>query len=273
MGVDAYNTERQYDDFDEKKLGFSVNTSYPLTYLRFPFFSRTKDQTLGSDEFANNRGPTMWDYMRGGVGYELTRDNIDGISINASDAIKDQAGTTLTSSVAPNVSYDSRDHFFNPTQGTKSALSVKFAGLGGDTRFIKSDVSARWHYPLLKDPNWGGSYVLALGGSLGYGIGFDQGSSSGSDLPLFERYFIGGINSVRGFADRSLGPRVRTCTTTTDASGVARTKCTFGDLLGGDKAAVVNAELLFPIAEQYGLRGVAFFDVEFFASPVPLLGR
>lgn len=261
MGVDAYNTKREFNDFDEKKLGFGVNTSYPLKYLRFPFLSRAKDQTLGSDEFADDRAPTMWDYMRGGVGYEFTRDNIAGISSNTSDAIKNEAGTTLTSSVTPNISYDSRDHFFSPTEGTKSGLSVKFAGLGGDTRFIKSDLNARWHYPLLKDPNWGGSYVLALGGSLGYGIGLNDGSSSGSDLPLFERYFIGGINSVRGFSDRSLGPRVRNCTTTTVGSGVGNTKCTFGDLLGGDKAAVVNAELLFPIAEQYGLRGVAFFDL------------
>ncbi|MBI2363432.1 MAG: outer membrane protein assembly factor BamA, partial [Deltaproteobacteria bacterium] len=260
MGVDAYKTKREYSDFDERKLGFGVNTSYPLRYLRLPFFSRAKDQTLGSDEIADNRAPTMWDYMRGGVGYELTRDKIDGISSTASDSIKNEAGTTLTSAVTPNMSYDSRDHFFNPTEGTKSALSIKFAGLGGDTRFIKSDVSARWHYPLLKDPNWGGTYVLALGGSLGYGIGFDDSSSSGSDLPLFERYFIGGINSVRGFSDRSLGTRVRNCTTTTVA-GVGTTDCTYGDLLGGDKAAVVNAELLFPIAEQYGLRGVAFFDV------------
>jgi len=261
MGVDAYKTMRQYSDFDERKLGFGVNTSYPLRYLRFPFFSRAKDQTLGSDEIADNRAPTMWDYMRGGVGYELTRDKIDGISSAASDSIKNEAGTTLTSAVTPNMSYDSRDHFFNPTEGTKSALSIKFAGLGGDTRFIKSDVSARWHYPLLKDPNWGGTYVLALGGSLGYGIGFDDSSSSGSDLPLFERYFIGGINSVRGFSDRSLGTRVRNCTTTTVGAGVGTTDCTYGDLLGGDKAAVVNAELLFPIAEQYGLRGVAFFDL------------
>lgn len=261
MGADAYNTKREFNDFDEKKLGFGVNTSYPLKYLRFPFLSRAKDQTLGSDEFADDRAPTMWDYMRGGVGYEFTRDNIAGISSNTSDAIKNEAGTTLTSSVTPNISYDSRDHFFSPTEGTKSGLSVKFAGLGGDTRFIKSDLNARWHYPLLKDPNWGGSYVLALGGSLGYGIGLNDGSSSGSDLPLFERYFIGGINSVRGFSDRSLGPRVRNCTTTTVGSGVGNTKCTFGDLLGGDKAAVVNAELLFPIAEQYGLRGVAFFDL------------
>jgi len=163
--------------------------------------------------------------------------------------------------MTPSLSYDSRDHFFSPTEGTKSALSVKFAGLGGDNRFIKSDLSARWHYPLLKDPKWGGSYVLALGGSLGYGIGFDEGTSSGSDLPLFDRYFIGGINSIRGFSDRSLGPRVRTCTSTQTGTSPAITNCTFGDLLGGDKATVLNAELLFPIAEQYGLRGVAFFDL------------
>jgi len=261
MGVDAYNTKREFSDFDEKKLGFGVNTSYPLRYLRFPFLNRAKDQTLGSDELTDDRAPTMWDYMRGGVGYEITRDNIGGITRTASDAIKNEEGTTLTSSVTPNISYDSRDHFFSPTEGTKSGLSVKFAGLGGDTRFIKSDLNARWHYPLLKDPNWGGSYVLALGGSLGYGIGLNDASSSGSDLPLFERYFIGGINSVRGFSDRSLGPRVQNCTTTTVGSEGSKTKCTFGDLLGGDKAAVVNAEILFPIAEQYGLRGVAFFDL------------
>jgi outer membrane protein insertion porin family len=169
--------------------------------------------------------------------------------------------------MTPSLTYDSRDHFFNPTEGSKSALSFKFAGLGGDTQFIKPDLAARWYYPLLKDPNWGGAYVLGLGGSLGYGAGF-----SGSDLPLFERYFIGGINSVRGFADRSIGPR--SSPDCVDGNGNSRpvppggcstipgnwTKSN-GDVIGGDKAAVFNAELLFPIAEQYGLRGVAFFDM------------
>jgi outer membrane protein insertion porin family len=201
--------------------------------------------------------PTMWDYMRGGMAYNFTRENIDGVKFTASDAIKDQAGTSLTSSLTPSVSYDSRDHFFNPTEGTKSNLAVKFAGIGGDTNFIKSDLSARWHYLLLKDPNWGGAFVLALGGTFGYGVGLGSGSDSGSDLPLSDRYFIGGINSIRGFTDRTLGTRVRTCTKT---GGGSFTNCVYGDILGGDKAAVVNAELLFPIAEQYGLRGVAFFD-------------
>jgi outer membrane protein insertion porin family len=95
---------------------------------------------------------------------------------------------------------------------------------------------------------------------MGYGVGLGSGSDSGSDLPLSDRYFIGGINSIRGFTDRTLGTRVRTCTTITKTGGGSSTNCVYGDILGGDKAAVVNAELLFPIAEQYGLRGVAFFD-------------
>ena len=115
--------------------------------------------------------------------------------------------------------------------------------MGGDSRFIKSDIGARWYYPLLKDPKWGGSYVFSLGGTLGYGFGFNQPSADKNELPLFERYFPGGINSVRGFQDRSLGPKED------------------GDVVGGDKQAIANVEIHFPVAEQFGLRGLAFFDI------------
>jgi outer membrane protein insertion porin family len=280
MGMDAFNTKRDYTDFTEKKLGFDVRNSYPLKNLNVPFFGAPKlDPSKGSDELASAPPITMWDYMRGGMSYELTHDNISGVSKTAPIEIQSEEGSSLTSSVTPSLAYDSRDHFFSPTQGTKSDVGVKFAGLGGDTRFIKSDLSMRWYYPLLKDPKWGGAYVLGLGGSLGNGIGFSQ-----SDLPLFERYFIGGINSVRGFADRSIGPRSapvcvssiktsdnvytlpggskpssKNCSTlNTDNETFAYSS---GEVIGGDRAAVFNAELLFPVAEQYGLRGVAFFDV------------
>ncbi|MGH7797722.1 MAG: outer membrane protein assembly factor BamA [Candidatus Binatia bacterium] len=258
VGLEAFNMEREYTDFDERKIGFGVNTSYPLKNLRMPFFGRSRAETNpGSDELASNAPLTLWDYMRGGVSYNLTHENIDGVSATAPDSIKSEAGKTLTSSVTPGITYDSRDHFFAPTEGTKSAFSVKTAGLGGDTRFIKSDVSGRWHYPILKDPNWGGSYVLALGGALGYGIGFSKNNNDdGRDLPLFERYFLGGINSIRGFAERSIGPREPSgCDASTPPV------CTGTDVIGGDKSLVFNAELLFPVMEQYGVRGVAFFDM------------
>ncbi|HEX9265044.1 MAG TPA: outer membrane protein assembly factor BamA [Candidatus Binatia bacterium] len=261
LGIDAFNTKREFTDFDEHKLGFGVNTNYPLKDFKMPFFGSNRPaKEIGSDELASNAPVSMWDYMRGGVAYGLTREKIDGIDPAASQTIKDEAGTSLTSSVTPGITYDSRDHFFAPTEGTKSAFSVKMAGLGGDSRFIKSDLSGRWHYPLLKDPNWGGNYVLALGGQLGYGIGLATRSNGKKDLPLFERYFLGGIDSVRGFTERSLGPREPSCVTDTSSTPSTVT-CHGSDVIGGDTAAVMNAELLFPIMEQYGVRGVAFFDM------------
>ena len=269
MGINAFNTSQNYSDYDEHRIGFAVRTGYPMKNLNIPFFGPLKAApSLGSDDLDSNPPITMWDYMKGGMAYELTHENIHGVSKGAPIEIQDQQGTSLTSSMTPSFTYDSTDHFFNPTEGTKSGLAIKFAGLGGDTQFIKSDVSARWYYPLLKDPNWGGAYVLALGGSLGYGLGF-----SPSDLPLFERYFIGGINSVRGFADRSIGPR--SSPDCTDGNGhslpvPSNGGCSSlgsdwsknnGDVIGGNKAVVFNAEIMFPIAEQYGLRGVAFFDM------------
>jgi len=246
LGFDAFNTLREYTDFDERKIGFAVSTSYPLKEMKLPFFNRANAGTLkGSDELPVDRPPSLWDYMRGGVSYALTRDKISNISEFASQEIRAEEGNSVTSAITPNLSYDSRDHFFAPTEGTKSSLAFKTAGLGGDTSFIKPEFSARWHYPLLKDPNWGGNYVVALGGSLGYG----------NSLPLFERYFIGGINSVRGFTERSIGPRAPSgC----DSTG---NNCTGTEVVGGDKSAVLNAEVLFPIMEQYGLRGVTFFDM------------
>jgi outer membrane protein insertion porin family len=244
LGVDAFNTERLFTDFKERRLGMAVRSSYPLKDVSLPFFGiRKSDVSIGSDELNREAPITIWDYMRGSMAYEFTQEKISDVEAGAPASIRDAVGTSLTSAITPGISYDSRDHFFNPTEGTKSAFAFKFAGLGGDSRFIKSDIGARWYYPLLKDPKWGGSYVFALGGTLGYGIGFDQPSSSKYELPLFERYFPGGINSVRGFADRSLGPKED------------------GDVVGGDKQAIVNVEIHFPVAEQFGLRGLAFFDI------------
>ena len=240
LGVDGFNTRQQFSDFTSRKTGFGVRTGYPLKRLDLPYFRRPSD-----DGYARPEGdyPPYIEYTRSGMSYELTREKIGQIDSSAPASITDEKGSSWTSSLTPNLSYDSRDHFFNPTEGTSAGLSFQYAGLGGDNRFVKGDTRGRWYYPLLKDPNWGGSYTLALGGALGYGVGLKERADGKKDLPLFSRYFPGGMNSVRGFKERSLGPREG------------------GDPIGGDKQAVLNAELLFPIMEQYGLRGVAFFDM------------
>ncbi|MBI2089858.1 MAG: outer membrane protein assembly factor BamA [Deltaproteobacteria bacterium] len=240
LGVDAFNAEREFNDFDQRRTGFGVRTSYPLKRLGLPFLRRLDgDPTYERPRYVYH---PLIEHMRGGVGYELTRESISNVSSAATTAIRDEKGTSWTSSLTPSLSYDSRDHFFSPTEGVFSDLAMKFAGLGGDNSFLKTDARGRWYYSFLKDPRWGGTYTLALGGALGYGAGFERRPNGKKNLPLFERYFPGGMNSVRGFAERSLGPREG------------------NDVIGGDKQAVLNAEVLFPILEQYGLRGVAFFD-------------
>ena len=260
LGVDLFNTKNSYTSnntapYNQHQIGFGVNTNYPMSNLYIPFIKEPIAKGPGSDELATAPPLTMWDYMRGGVSYNLTRQTINDIQPGAPLSIQESAGTTLTSSITPNITYDSRDHFFNTTEGTKSAFAIQVAGLGGDNRFIKTDTSARWYYPLLKDPQWGGSYVLAVGGMLGYGIGLGGNSNLGGNvLPLYSRYFIGGINTVRGFQDRTIGPKQSSCNLD------ANTGCQ-QENIGGDKAAVVNFEFLFPIMEQYGIRGVTFFDM------------
>ena len=237
LGVDLFNTQREFSEFTSRRTGFGVRTGYPLGQLHLPFFSSP------SDENASDESASLLEYMRAGVAYEFVRGKINQVESDATVAIQEEKGSSITSSITPQLSYDSRDHFFNPTRGTQSNLSVEFAGLGGDNRFIKTDAKARWYYPLLKDPRWGGNYIFSLGGTLGYGVGLKERPSGKKNLPLFERYFPGGINSVRGFSERSLGPREE------------------GDPIGGDKQMILNTELLFPIYEQYGLGGVTFFDM------------
>lgn len=236
LGIELFNTERKYADFTSRRTGFGMRAGYPLNKFAFPFFSAPSEDPSGETT-------SLVEYMRTGLVYELVRGKITEVDADATTAIRDEKGTSVTSSITPQLSYDSRDHFFSPTQGTQSNVSLEFAGLGGDNRFLKMDARGRWFYPLLKDPRWGGNYTLSLGGNLGYGLGLKERPNGEKNLPLFERYFPGGINSVRGFNERSLGPRQD------------------GDTIGGDKQAIVNAEWLFPIYEQYGLRGVTFFDM------------
>ena len=138
-------------------------------------------------------------------------------------------GTRVTSRVAPTYIHDSRDNFLNPSTGWRHVIGFEFAGLGG-AKFTKSVYEVTYYRPLI------GKLVGAAHGRINYGDGY-----GGEELPGFERYFMGGPNSLRGFTIQDVGP-----------------KDSDGDPVGGQQALLINLELQYPFTKSF--RGFLFYD-------------
>jgi outer membrane protein insertion porin family len=208
-GFDLFNTARDFPDFSIDEKGFGLRFGFPL-------YKRT---------------------TRGFLSYSLEEVDVADVDENASLVIREQEGLRVVSSVKARVKRDTRDDAFFPTEGSLSSISAQYAGglLGGDTDFIKFEGDAVKFFPL---PWW--ELIFSLKGSAGYIDGF-----SGQDEPIYERFFLGGINSLRGFESRSVGP---------EDPGT-------GELIGGNIKLLASAELLFPLFVVRNLKGVLFFDI------------
>ena len=230
LGIDAFNWRLQFDEFTRGGTGGGIRTLYPLTAVGWnKLFGFSLEDT------------------RIGLEYRIEDASITDVSVNAAPAIQAEEGSQLTSSLIPRIYRDTRNHPFDPTGGSLQDVSFEFAGVGGESEYIKLDARARWYLPFYRNAALG-TFVFAPGATLGYGLGY----GSRRELPLFERYFPGGINSIRGFAVRSLGPR--------QDKFNAQGAFIGSDSIGGSSQLIFNEEIIFPIIESLGLKGVVFFD-------------
>jgi outer membrane protein insertion porin family len=229
-GIRLFNWELFFDDFTRGGTGASFRLLYPFVAMGF----------------TNLWGFSLQD-ARVGIEYRIEESMIDDVSVNASPLLRAEQGTALTSSITPRILRDTRNHPFVPTEGSLQDFSFEVAGLGGESRFIKLESVLRWYYPLWRSESLG-TFVFSTGSNFAYGLGYGDDR----ELPLFERYFPGGINSVRGFEILSLGPQ----NLVTNAEGFLIRR----DRLGGSNQLIFNNELIIPLVESLGLRGVVFFD-------------
>lgn len=228
--VSAFNWRLIFSDFTRGGTGGSVGLLYPLAALGWGTFL----------------GVPLEDW-RGGLEYRIEEASITDVAFDAPSVIRAEQGESLTSAIVPRLFRDTRNHPFDPTSGTLMDFAFEIAGLGGQSKFIKPEARVRWYYPFYRTPSLG-TFVFSLGGTLGLGYGYGDRR----ELPLFERYFPGGINSVRGFRILSLGPQ----NVVQNSYG----KIISRDPIGGSEQLIFNTEVIFPIAESLGLKGVAFFD-------------
>ncbi len=232
VGASAFSWKLQFDDFSRSGTGFGTQLTYPVT-------------AWGYD--------SLWglplEEVRVGSDYRLESASIGNLGLNATRSIRVEEGTSLISSVTPRVARNTLNHAFDPTAGSLQDVSLEVAGLGGE-RFMKAEARERWYRTFWRSKTLG-DFTYSFGGRVGYGL-LGSGGVNGDELPLFERYFPGGIDTIRGFKTRTLGPRE------------AR-KDIFGRVIsttpiGGSEEGIMNNEVIFPIVQGIGLKGVLFVD-------------
>lgn len=202
FNTDIYKTTREYVDYKRRATGFGFG------------FGKSLDEYWGAS-----------------ISYNLEKVTIYDVAEGASDFIKDQIGTRITSSITPSIVRDSRDNFIDPSRGSRNSLYVTFAGIGGTNAFIKGVADSAWFFPI-------GTTTVSLRGRFGYATGL-----FGKELPLYERFYVGGIYTVRGLGFGEAGPRDEK-----------------GSVIGGTKELIFNLEYIFPILSEMRLKGVVFAD-------------
>jgi outer membrane protein insertion porin family len=251
LGIDAFNWQLEFDEFTRGGTGGGIRLLYPFPALGLDV---VRLGPLGQVSLLDTRI---------GLEYRIEDAEITNVSRGAAAPIQAEAGSQLTSSVIPRIFRDTRNNLLDPTSGSLQDLSVEIAGLGGDSQFINAQSRARWYIPFLNIQALGAPLVFATGWNFGYGFGYgDQ-----RELPLFERYFPGGINSVRGFEVRSLGPSNLVVQQQAGPDDLCNINFPNGcaalfrrDVIGGSQQLVINNEIIFPILAALGVKGVVFFD-------------
>src|SRR5690606_8261646 len=154
----------------------------------------------------------------------------------------------ITSSIRPAITYDNRDNRLFPTSGVYLNYGVEWAlrEFGSQNQYVRHRYTGRFYVPVWK------GIVLKLNTEAGLVT-----SPSREGVPIFARFFLGGIQDVRGFFFRSLGPRMP-LTETTDPNSAPYAN---GARIGGNLMYYQNLELEFPLFEAVGLKGVVFTDL------------
>jgi outer membrane protein insertion porin family len=216
LGADLQRTLREYRDFDRQLAGGSITSGYPLEPL------------LG--EWAQD--------ISFSLRYELLGIKIRNVNEDrAAQLVIDSQGSSSVSGITPRLTRNTINNPLNPTSGSRQSIGFEITGLGGSEKYYLIDGRNQLYVPLI-DTGWGpivGSWRIRAA----WGETFD-----GDPFPLFRRFFPGGINSIRGYRNRSLGPRDER-----------------GREYGGSKELVNNLELIFPLVRGAGFNAVIFYDL------------
>lgn len=209
----------------------------------FDFYrtSHTRDEDVGwaYDETRTGAdlkfGKEITDYLRVDLTYRLEQVEIENVISNASQDLRSEEGKNTISSLMFETAMDTRDNIYNPTKGYVIGGSIEDAGgvFCGTKDFIKATVNAAYYHTFFE------KFVLEVKGRAGWADSYDDTT----DVPIYERFYAGGENTIRGYRERRVGPR--------DVAS--------GEPIGGEAIVIGNVEVTFPIFEKI-IKGAVFYD-------------
>jgi len=208
-----------------------------LTSLQGDLF-RTVTNYVTYDEDKSGASATLgrWfsEYTSGSFSLVFEQLEFSNPQPDAPQFILDQIGTQSTSGFRSGLSRDTRDFYLDPRKGTRSAVNLDFGtpALGGTNNFYKFQLDGIKYTPLV----WDTRHSIRARFGIAEGLG-------GKPVPLTELFFVGGINTMRGFVFGRAGPVTAS-----------------GSLEGADRQIIINNDLIFPISSEAKLNGVLFFD-------------
>lgn len=210
LGFDVYDRTRQWSAYDQKNQGGDIRVGKRLT-----------------------------DYVRLNTTYKYEEVEISNVSSDATDAIKEEEGEFVTSSLTVGLIRDTRNNVFIPTRGFLGSISTEYAGgfLGGDRNFTKNTGDVAWFFPVVEKEEFEQAISLRLR------AGIAKEFADSDNVPINERFFLGGSDTIRGYPERSIGPKDED-----------------DNPIGGKSFFIANAEYTFPIWRQT-IRGALFYDI------------
>jgi len=222
-----------------------LDTNFLLEPRIYAFNTANQESTLGYNQSTQGAslsvGHVLFWQIFGTVAYTYEKVRIKDVQPGAPFVVVEQAaesgGVSKTSSLTFMLTRDTRDSFTEPTQGLLARASFQYAGgfLDAGTNFTKTSLDLSQYFPLW----W--KLVGHIRGSIAYGDSFGDTPN----LPVQERFYLGGIGTIRGFKNFSISPRDPVT----------------GGETGGNKAFFINHEVLFPLYEPLRMRGLVFVDL------------
>ncbi|HIE44233.1 MAG TPA: outer membrane protein assembly factor BamA [Candidatus Omnitrophica bacterium] len=212
----------------------------PLS-LGFDLYDETRYWSAYSERLRGGDirvGRRLTDYLRLDTMYKYEVIHIFDLKEGTSKIIEEEEGRFDTSSLTVSLRRDTRDNIFIPTDGSLGSISVQYAGglLGGDRNFVKYTGDSIWYFPVIKTEEREKVISLRLR------VGIAEEFSPSENVPISERFFIGGAETIRGYPYREVGPEDED-----------------DNPIGGKSFFIANVEYIFPLWKKI-IRGAVFYD-------------